>query len=170
MRRKSFGDMQCPIARSLERVGEWWSILILRDASLGLTRFDEFQESLGIAPNILTRRLKVLVEAGLLERRRYSERPPRDEYVLTQAGRDFRPVLWALLAWGNKHFAPEGASVVIVDSKTGAPADPVLVDRNSGRFLEPPAFRSAAGPAADPRTRRRHPVPAEQHPDSDGGR
>src|SRR5215468_1659798 len=73
MRRKSFGNMQCPIARSLERVGEWWSILILRDASLGLTRFDEFQESLGIAPNILTRRLKALVEAGLLERRRYSE-------------------------------------------------------------------------------------------------
>ena len=70
MRRKSFGNMQCPIARSLERVGEWWSILILRDASLGLTRFDEFQESLGIAPNILTRRLKALVEAGLLARRR----------------------------------------------------------------------------------------------------
>ena len=170
MRRKSFGNMQCPIARSLERVGEWWSILILRDASLGLTRFDEFQESLGIAPNILTRRLKVLVEAGLLERRRYSERPPRDEYVLTQAGRDFRPVLWALLVWGNKHFAPEGASVVIVDSKTGAPAEPVLVDRNSGRSLEPPAFRSAAGPAADPRTQRRYPVPVVQHPDSDGGR
>ena len=169
MRRKSFGNMQCPIARSLERVGEWWSILILRDASLGLTRFDEFQESLGIAPNILTRRLKVLVEAGLLERRRYSERPPRDEYVLTQAGRDFRPVLWALLAWGNKHFAPEGASVVIVDSRTGAPAEPVLVDRNSGRSLEPPAFRSAAGPAADPRTRRRYPVPPEQRPVSDGG-
>jgi DNA-binding HxlR family transcriptional regulator len=168
MRRKSFGNMQCPIARSLERVGEWWSILILRDASLGLTRFDEFQESLGIAPNILTRRLKVLVEAGLLERRRYSERPPRDEYVLTQTGRDFRPVLWALLAWGNKHFAPEGASVVIVDSKTGAPAEPVLVDRSSGRSLEPPAFRSAAGPAADERTRRRYPVSAGQHPDSDG--
>src|SRR5580704_6464889 len=122
MRRKSFSYMQCPIARSLERVGEWWSILILRDASLGLTRFDEFQESLGIAPNILTRRLKALVEAGLLERRRYSERPPRDEYVLTQAGRDFRPVLWALLAWGNKHFAPEGASVVVIDSKTGEEA------------------------------------------------
>ena len=67
MRRKSFGNMQCPIARSLERVGEWWSILILRDASLGLTRFDEFQESLGIAPNMLARRLKALVEAGLLD-------------------------------------------------------------------------------------------------------
>ena len=156
MRRKSFGNMQCPIARSLERVGEWWSILILRDAFLGLTRFDQFQESLGIAPNILTRRLKTLVEAGLLERRRYSARPPRNEYVLTQAGRDFRPVLWALLAWGNKHFAPEGASVVIVDSQTGEQADPVVVDRNSGRLLTEPGFRSAAGPAADARTRRRY--------------
>ena len=163
MRRKSFGNMQCPIARSLERVGEWWSILILRDASLGLTRFDEFQESLGIAPNILTRRLKALVETGLLERRRYNERPPRDEYVLTQAGCDFRPVLWALLAWGNKHFAPEGASVVIVDSQTGVEAEPVLVDRKSGRPLAAPAFRSAAGPAADARTRRRHPGVARQH-------
>jgi len=158
MRHKSFGDMQCPIARGLERVGEWWSMLILRDASLGLTRFDEVQESLGIAPNILVRRLKSLVEAGLLERRRYSERPPRYEYVLTQAGRDFRPVLWAFVAWGNKHFAPEGASVVVVDSKTGAEADPVLVDRISGRPLVPPDFRSAPGPAADARTRRRHPV------------
>jgi DNA-binding HxlR family transcriptional regulator len=167
MRHKSFGNMQCPIARSLERVGEWWSILILRDASLGLTRFDQFQESLGIAPNMLTRRLNALVDGGLLERRRYSDRPPRDEYVLTQAGRDFRPVLWALLAWGNKHFAPEGASVVIVDSRTGAEADPILVDRNSGHALVPPDFRSAAGPAADARTRQRHgsaplkPVPQE---------
>jgi DNA-binding HxlR family transcriptional regulator len=67
MRHKSFGDTQCPIARGLDRVGEWWSMLILRDASLGLTRFDQFQQSLGIAPNILARRLNGLVEAGLLE-------------------------------------------------------------------------------------------------------
>ena len=156
MRHKSFSNMQCPIARSLQRVGEWWSILILRDASLGLTRFDEFQQSLGIAPNILTRRLKALVEAGLLERRRYSEGPPRYEYLLTQAGRDFRPVLWALLAWGNKHFAPEGPNVIIVDSRTGEQADPVLVDRNSGRPLVAPDFRLAARPTADARTRRRY--------------
>src|SRR6185437_16274240 len=81
MRRKSFATMQCPIARGLERVGEWWSILILRDAFHGLTRFDQFQKSLDIAPNMLTRRLNALVESGLLERRLYSERPPRDEYV-----------------------------------------------------------------------------------------
>jgi DNA-binding HxlR family transcriptional regulator len=156
MRRKSFGNMQCPIARSLERVGEWWSILILRDAFNGVTRFDQFQENLGIAPNMLARRLNSLVEAGLLERRRYSERPPRDEYVLTEAGRDFRPVLWALLAWGNKHFAPEGKSVVIVDRRTGDEAEPVLIDRKSGRALAAPDFGPAAGPAADTRTRRRY--------------
>jgi DNA-binding HxlR family transcriptional regulator len=86
MQRKSFGNMQCPIARSLERVGEWWSILILRDALHGLTRFDQFQKSLDIAPNMLTRRLNALVKAGLLERRRYSERPPRYEYQLTERG------------------------------------------------------------------------------------
>jgi DNA-binding HxlR family transcriptional regulator len=164
MQRKPFGNMQCPIARSLERVGEWWSILILRDAFHGLTRFDQFQKSLDIAPNMLTRRLSTLVESGLLERRRYHERPPRYEYVLTERGRDFRPVLWALLSWGNKHFAPEGKSVVIVDRDTGAEADPVLVDRASGRPLSEPEFRSAAGPAADERTRRRHEGVAEGRP------
>src|SRR6201996_38546 len=131
MQRKSFGSMSCPIARSLERVGEWWSILILRDAFRGLTRFDQFQKSLDIAPNMLTRRLNALVESGMLERRRYSEHPPRYEYVLTARGRDFRPVLWALLTWGNKHFAPEGASVILVNRETGDEADPILVDRKS---------------------------------------
>src|ERR1700730_2508745 len=108
MQRKSFRNMPCPIARGLERVGEWWSMLILRDALHGLTRFEEFQKSLAIAPNMLTRRLSALVEAGLLERRRYNERPPRDEYVPPSRGRDFRPVLVALFAWGNRHFAPAG--------------------------------------------------------------
>lgn len=164
MRRKSFGNMQCPIARSLERVGEWWSILILRDAFHGLTRFDQFQESLGIAPNMLARRLDSLVEAGLLERRRYNEHPPRDEYVLTETGRDFRPVLWALLAWGNRHFAPEGKSAVIVDSRTGEEAEPVLVDGKSGRPLLAPDFRSAPGPAADARTPRRQGLPVAAQP------
>ncbi|HUA76258.1 MAG TPA: helix-turn-helix domain-containing protein [Acetobacteraceae bacterium] len=163
MQRKSFGEMQCPIARGLERVGEWWSILILRDALAGLTRFDEFQKSLGIAPNMLARRLNGLVESGLLERRRYSEHPPRDEYVLTERGRDFRPVLWALLAWGNRHFAPEGMSVVLVDEETGMRAEPLLVDRTSGAELAPPRFRTASGPAANERTRRRH-APTRETP------
>src|SRR5260370_36074851 len=123
MQRKSFGNMPCPIARSLERVGGWWSILILRDALHGFTRFDQFQKSLGIAPNMLARRLNALVESELLERRRYSEHPPRDEYVLPARGRDFRPVIVALLAWCHKHFAPEGATVRLVDAPSGLHAD-----------------------------------------------
>ena len=156
MRRKSFESMQCPIGRSLERVGEWWSILILRDAMLGATRFEQFQKSLDIAPNMLTKRLNALVEAGLFERRLYSERPPRHEYILTERGRDFRTVLWSLVAWGNKHFAPEGPSVVLVDAETGVEADPVLVDRISGKPMASGRFRSAPGPAADARTRAVH--------------
>jgi DNA-binding HxlR family transcriptional regulator len=156
MRHKNLSNMQCPIARSLERVGAWWSILILRDALHGLTRFDQFQKSLDIAPNMLTRRLNVLVESGLLERRRYNAHPPRDEYILTERSRDFRPVLWALLAWGNKHFAPDGKCVVLVDSATGDEADPVLIDRRTGRLLVEPDFRSAPGPAANERTRQRY--------------
>jgi DNA-binding HxlR family transcriptional regulator len=156
MKRKPFGEMQCPIARSLERVGEWWSILILRDALNGLKRFDEFQRSLDIAPNMLTRRLRALVDAGLLERRLYQERPARHEYVLTDCGRDFRPVVIALLAWGNRHFAPEGPSVVIVDKETGAVADPILVDRTTLRPMTEATFRSAPGPAATEDTQRRH--------------
>ena len=151
MQRKSFGKMQCPIARSLERVGEWWSILILRDALHGLTRFDEFQKSLGIAPNMLTRRLNALVEAGLLERCRYSERPPRDEYLLTARGRDFRTVVLSLLAWGNRHFAPEGASIMLVNRKTGTAVEPILADPATGRPIEEPHYALVPGPAASGR-------------------
>jgi DNA-binding HxlR family transcriptional regulator len=158
MRRKSFGRSPCPIARSLEHVGEWWSILIMRDALHGLTRFDDFQKSLGIAPNMLARRLNALVKSGLLERRRYNDRPPRDEYLLTERGRDFRPVVLSLLAWGNRHFAPEGASVVVVNRKTGAPVDPILADPATGRPIEEPNYTLAAGPAAGPRTLQRYGV------------
>ena len=155
MQHKDLSELQCPIARSLERVGEWWSILILRDAFHGMTRFDQFQKSLGIAPNMLTRRLNTLVESGLLERNQYCDRPPRYEYVLTPRGRDFRPVLWALVAWGNKHFAPEGESMLFVDAATGERAEPLLIDARSGRPLRGPEFKVVAGPAADEKTRRR---------------
>src|SRR6202163_300970 len=156
MQRKHLDTMPCPIARSLERVGEWWSILILRDALHGLRRFDEFQKSLGIAPNMLTRRLNSLVDAGLLERRRYSEHPPRHDYVPTMRGRDLLPVIIALLAWGNKHFAPEGPSVVLINRKTGAAVDPILSDPATGRPVEEPDYTLAAGPAAGPRIRQRY--------------
>ena len=158
MQRKRFDKMSCPIARSLERVGEWWSMLIMRDALHGMTRFDEFQNSLGIAPNMLTRRLNSLVEAGLLDRRRYSEHPPRHEYVPTARGRDLRGVIISLLAWGNKHFAPEGASVVLINRKTGAAVDPILADPATGRPIDEPDYALAPGPAASARTRQRYGV------------
>lgn len=156
MEHKRLSRMPCPIARSLDRVGEWWSILIMRDALHGYTRFDQFQQSLGIAPNMLTRRLGALVKAGLLERSLYCQRPPRYEYLLTERGRDFRPVIVAFYAWGNKHFAPEGASILLVDAATGVPADPVMVDRASGRPLAAPEFKFAPGPAARSSTHKRY--------------
>lgn len=155
MQHKSFAALTCPIARSLEHVGEWWSILILRDALRGARRFDDFQKSLAIAPNMLARRLSSMVDSGLLERRRYSERPARYEYVPTERAHDFRPVLWMLLSWGNKHFAPEGPSTVIVDTKTGKSADPIVVDRITGRPLLSPDFAIAPGPATAPAKARR---------------
>jgi DNA-binding HxlR family transcriptional regulator len=155
MRKTNFSDMPCPIGRALGRVGEWWSILILRDAFHGLTRFDQFQRSLPIAPNMLTKRLNDLVAAGLLERRLYNEHPPRYEYVLTDIGRDFRPVMIAMMAWGNRHFAPEGASSILVDAETEQEADPVLVDRATLRPLTEDDFKFAAGPAANDDVKRR---------------
>jgi DNA-binding HxlR family transcriptional regulator len=153
MQKKNFGNMQCPIARSLDRVGEWWSILILRDAFYGRTRFDEFQKNLGIAPNMLTRRLNGLVEEGLLERSLYCEKPQRYEYKLTELGRDFRPVMLALLAWGNKHFAPEGESVQLTDLRTGNRVEPVLADKATGKLIDQDHYAVMAGPAANERTR-----------------
>jgi DNA-binding HxlR family transcriptional regulator len=140
MQRKDLSNAVCPVARSLEQVGEWWSMLILRDALAGLSRFDEFEKSLSIAPNMLSRRLNAMVESKLLEKRQYCERPPRYEYVPTERGRDFQPVLWALLAWGNKHCTEAGAGIRIANIKTGAIADPVLVDRKSGKLLSDQEF------------------------------
>ena len=155
MKRKSFDGMRCPIARSLERVGERWSILILRDAFYGITRFDDLVESLGIAPNMLSRRLTDLVGAGMLERRAYSEHPPRYEYVLTDLGRDFHPVLMSLMAWGNRHFAAEGQSTLLADRATGHLVEPVLVDKHTGLPISRSRHTVIPGPAADERTRAR---------------
>ncbi len=149
MKNKSFGNMQCPIARSLEHVGEWWSILILREALKGFTRFDDFQKNLDVATSTLTKRLAGLVESGLLERKRYSDKPPRYEYTLTAKGQDFRPVMIALMAWGNKHFADEGLSIMLVDKLTGEMADVALLDKKSGKEITALSHHTVLGPAAN---------------------
>lgn len=141
---------QCPVGRTLERVGDHWTLLILRDAAQGLTRFDQFEKSLGVAPNILTKRLAGLVENKLLEKRAYSERPPRYEYRLTDLGRDFGSVLTAMLAFGNRHFAIEGVAGQLVDRETGLAAEPIMVDRISGKPITDANFAYTPGPAAGP--------------------
>lgn len=105
MLRRTYENQDCSIARALETIGERWTLLILRDAFLGTRRFDDFQKSLGIARNVLTVRLKTLVDQGLLERRRYQERPDRYEYRLTEKGVDLWPVLFTLMRFGDKHGA-----------------------------------------------------------------
>lgn len=148
MERKSYQDMPCPVALSLEHVGEWWSILILRDAFYGLKRFDEFQKSLGIAPNILTRRLKSLVDAGLMDKRIYSDHAKRYEYVLTERGKDFNSVLIALVGWGNKHFSPKGDLIQMADVETGKIAIPCMTDKKTGKEMKFGNYKIVAGPAA----------------------
>jgi DNA-binding HxlR family transcriptional regulator len=103
MLKRDYEGQNCSIARALEVVGERWTLLIVRDAFLGLCRFDQFQESLGIARNVLTDRLYRLVEEGVLERVRYSERPERFEYTLTPKGRELGIALTALRQWGDKY-------------------------------------------------------------------
>ncbi|MEU2042674.1 winged helix-turn-helix transcriptional regulator [Nocardia niwae] len=155
MRRTSFEALGCPIAGALEYVGDWWTLLIVRDALDGFTRFDEFERNLGIAPAMLTKRLRTLVESGLLERRRYRQSPPRYEYIITDKGRDLSPVLVALYAWGRKHAGTGEPSVVLTDQETGAEIVPGLVDRDSGRPLSEVKLAFLAGPGADPPMRER---------------
>ncbi|MDN5114989.1 winged helix-turn-helix transcriptional regulator [Aliarcobacter butzleri] len=149
MERKSFKDMECPIAQALEHVGEWWSILIIREAFYGAKRFDEFQQGLeGIAPNTLTRRLKSMVEKGLLQKVQYSQRPVRYEYILTECGRSFYPIMTMLLDWSNKYFAKDGIKIQLENIKTKKIAIPFIGDKNTGLEMNLEDYRIVAGPNA----------------------
>ena len=141
-------DRECPLSSTLGIIGEWWTVLILHDVFDGYHRFDQFQTNLGISSSLLTTRLKRLVDAGILTKQRYEDHPPRHEYVLTDLGRSLRPVLVVLAAWGNSRLDPAARSMVLVDADTGVEADPVVVDRATGRPLDGPDFVFTAGPAA----------------------
>jgi DNA-binding HxlR family transcriptional regulator len=112
MLRNDYEGQNCSIARALEVVGERWTLLIVRDVSLGLRRFDQFQQSLGIARNVLTDRLHRLVDEGILERVRYSDRPERYEYLLTQKGRDLQIALAGLRQWGDKYLSKKPPRII----------------------------------------------------------
>jgi DNA-binding HxlR family transcriptional regulator len=144
--RKSFADMHCSVAQCLEVIGEWWSMLIVRDAFLGIRRFDQFQERLGISRNILNQRLSFLVDAGVLEKVKYSEHPPRYEYRLTIKGRDLWPVLTAMRQWGDTYAAPDGPPLWIVHAACGKVSNAVMTCSSCGKALSPTDVRAVRGP------------------------
>ncbi|KQV84837.1 HxlR family transcriptional regulator [Massilia sp. Root351] len=149
MQRKTFDGMNCSIARALDQVGEWWSLLIVRECVLGTTRFDEFQERLGIARNILTSRLNRLTELGILEKAPLEGQEKRQGYRLTPKGEELFPVLVALLQWGDKWApGPHGGSVRYVERDTGKELEPVGPKSADGCPLGFRDVRMMAGPGA----------------------
>jgi DNA-binding HxlR family transcriptional regulator len=147
-RRRSFEDMNCSIARSLEVVGEWWTLLIVREAFRGVHRFDDFAARLGIASNVLTARLRKLVEHGVFEERAYQERPVRVEYRLTAKGRDLFPVILTLLQWGDRWYAPDGPPVVLEHAACDHRTRALLVCDHCGERLDPRHTRAVPGRGA----------------------
>lgn len=148
MERKSFADMHCSVAQCLEVVGEWWSMLILRDVFLGVNRFDDFQQRLGISRNILNQRLNHLVDAGVLAKVPYSEHPPRYDYRLTDKGRDLWPVLTAMRQWGDQYAAPAGPPVEVTHKGCGEVTHAVMVCSACGEPLGARDVRAMPGPGA----------------------
>ncbi|MFD2094181.1 winged helix-turn-helix transcriptional regulator [Blastococcus deserti] len=147
MRQTSFAAMQCSLARSLEVVGDWWSPLVLRDLFLGLDRFDQLVDDLGISRNLLADRLAKLVEGGVVAREAYQERPVRHRYLLTDAGRELVPVLLALTAWGDRWMTPDGGPPLLVAHVgCGARTTPTVCCSACGEPLRSDDVAVSAGP------------------------
>jgi DNA-binding HxlR family transcriptional regulator len=142
--------MACSVAQSLEVIGEWWTPLILRDAFLGVTRFDDFQRRLGIARNVLSDRLDTLVSHDVLKRVPYQDSPPRYDYKLTEKGRDLWLVVAALREWGDRWEAPDGPPVEVVHTTCGHVAKIVPTCEACGEVLSPFDLRARRGPGAKP--------------------
>ncbi len=145
MERKSFADMHCSVAQCLEVVGAWWSLLIVRDAFLGVTRFDDFQQRLGISRNILNQRLTALVDADVLSKHPYSEHPPRYAYRLTAKGRDLWRVITTMRQWGDKHAAPDGPPLELLHKDCGHVTGAVLTCSACGELLGARDVRAIPG-------------------------
>jgi DNA-binding HxlR family transcriptional regulator len=146
-----YENQTCSIAATLDVVGERWSLLIVRNVMLGLRRFEEMQQNLGIARNVLQSRLSGLVEQGVLERRAYQERPARYEYRLTDKGLDLWPTIVALMQWGDRHAAaPAGPPVVLEHRGCGGSVDEHRICARCGERLKVRDVRALAGPGASP--------------------
>jgi DNA-binding HxlR family transcriptional regulator len=154
MERKRFSDMDCSVARALDEVGEWWSLLIVRECMLGAVRFDEFQSGLGIARNVLTTRLERLVELEVLERFPLSDRANTSGYRLTRKGEELYPVLVALMQWGDKWLAPRGKPPLrLVENLSGHSIEKMSVRSKTGQGLSYKEVRYEPGPGATASTR-----------------
>ena len=140
--------MNCSVAQCLEAVGEWWSLLIVRDAFLGVRRFDDFQARLGISRNILTQRLNHLVTTGVLQRVPYQDHPPRSEYRLTDKGRDLWQVVTAMRQWGDRWAAPSGPPIKVRHTVCGHVARVLPVCSHCGEVLDARAVTVVRGPGA----------------------
>ncbi|MFC4910562.1 winged helix-turn-helix transcriptional regulator [Actinomadura gamaensis] len=137
VRRTRLDGSTCPVARSVDAIGDWWSLLIVRDAFDGSRRFGEFQRSLGVAKNILSARLRALVEAGILEPVPASDGSAYREYALTAKGRDLFPVIVALRQWGERHsFEPGEPHSELLD-RAGRPLSPIEIRDADGRPIRP---------------------------------
>jgi len=132
-RTADYSKESCSVAATLSVVGDPWTLLILRDAFAGVRRFDDWQQRLGVARNVLAARLKTLVAHGVLETRLYSEHPPRKDYVLTPKGRDLMPVLLTLKAWGDRHVYGRDAEPVDFIHDCGQPLTPRLICEACGK-------------------------------------
>jgi DNA-binding HxlR family transcriptional regulator len=154
--RTPFHDVACSLARSFAVLGDAWAALILRDVSVGITRFDALQRDLGLSRKVLTERLGALVEGGVLERRPYQDNPPRHDYVLTAKGEDLVVALLALLAWGDRwEGGGDGPPVVLAHEPCGHDTVPQVTCSECGLPLQLAAVRPRAGPGARPGPRTR---------------
>jgi DNA-binding HxlR family transcriptional regulator len=149
MERKSFAAMGCSVAQCLDVVGDSWTMLIVRDAFSGVTRFDEFQERLGMPRNTLRDRLRKLVEAGVLVKVPYSDHPPRQDYRLTDSGRDLWPILTAMRQWGDHHGTPAGPGR-LVHKVCGTPAEAITVCPSCDEPVGPGDVEMILMPGRDP--------------------
>jgi DNA-binding HxlR family transcriptional regulator len=146
VKRTSLDHLDCSIARALDVVGEWWTLLVIRDITFGNRRFDTIQANLGVARNVLADRLATLVEHGVLERRRYQDHPERHEYVLTDMGRDLYPVLLTLMAWGDRYLSPDGPPGLVRHTACGHDTVPTLTCTHCGEPLGNREVRVHPGP------------------------
>lgn len=147
MLRRDYPDQNCSIAKSLEVIGERWSLLIVRDVMNGNRRFGELQRSLGVARNVLSARLQRMVDEEILERRAYQESPPRYEYFLTEKGLDLWPALIALLNWGDRYSAgPEGPPKLIIHKECGGRVSDRGICESCGKILHARDARQVPGP------------------------